>query len=146
MRNLLLIVTATMVLAASLPAAAAEWLTDYDKAVKISQRTGKPILMDFTGSNWCGWCIKLKNEVFSTPAFEKWADKNVVLLELDFPRPDNQSEAIQKQNRGLLEKYEVRGFPTVVFTDYKGEVLGQYGYDRGGPENWAAKASEMLKN
>jgi protein disulfide-isomerase len=121
------------------------WHTTWEAAARESKRTGKPILMDFTGSNWCGWCKKLKSEVFSTPEFSSWANKHVVLMELDFPRPNNQPEAIQKQNQELSEKYGVQGFPSVLFVNPKGEVLGEYGYDEGGPQVWTAKAEKMLK-
>ena len=62
------------------------WLVDINKAYEISKKTGKPIMANFTGSDWCGWCVKLKNEVFDKPAFKEWAAKTVVLVELDFPR------------------------------------------------------------
>ena len=62
------------------------WMVDMEKAYKVSKETGKPIMANFTGSDWCGWCKKLKYEVFDKPEFKAWADKNVVLVELDFPR------------------------------------------------------------
>ena len=121
------------------------WLTSWDDAVKQSKSTGKPILMDFTGSDWCGWCIKLKQEVFDTKEFRAWADKHVVLLELDFPRATTQSDKIKKQNADLQAKYGIEGFPTIIFADAKGKELGRYGYDRGGPAAWTKKAETMLK-
>ncbi|MGE0494251.1 MAG: thioredoxin family protein [Vulcanimicrobiota bacterium] len=121
------------------------WLTSYEEAVQQSKETGKPILMDFTGSNWCGWCIKLRKEVFDTPEFAKWADENVVLLELDFPQGVEQAPELKAQNQALLEKYQVEGFPTILFVTSEGKVLGRYGYDAGGPANWTTKASEMIK-
>lgn len=120
------------------------WTTSWDEAAKISKRTGKPILMDFTGSDWCGWCKRLKKEVFDTAEFQKWADKNVVLLELDYPRGAQQPEAVKKQNSMLAEKYQIEGYPTILFVNHKGEQLGQYGYDAGGPSVWTKKAEEML--
>ncbi len=126
-------------------ASAAEWLTDYDKALALSKKTGKPILADFTGSDWCGWCIKLKDEVFKKPEFAAWAKKNVILLELDYPRSKPQTDKIKKQNAGLAQKYEIRGYPTILFLGSKGQKLGEYGYDRGGPKVWTANADKMLK-
>ena len=121
------------------------WHTDWQSASAESKETGKPILMDFTGSDWCGWCIRLKAEVFDTEAFRTWADKNVVLLEIDFPRGSEQPQSVVEQNRKLAQDYGVRGFPTIVFSNAKGEELGRYGYDRGGPSVWTSKAEKMLK-
>lgn len=135
-----------VVLAAmAVSAFASEWMVDYDKALALSKKTGKPILADFTGSDWCGWCIKLKKEVFSKPEFSAWAKKNVILLELDYPRSKPQSDNIKKQNQGLASKYQIQGYPTILFLGSKGQVLGQYGYDAGGPKVWTEKASKMLK-
>lgn len=121
-----------------------KWLTSYDEAAKLSKETGKPMLVDFTGSDWCGWCIKLKEEVFSKPEFDAWADENVVLLELDFPRKTKLSQELTAQNNELKDKYEIRGFPTILFLDSEGEKLGQYGYDRGGPDVWIPKAEAII--
>ena len=126
-------------------AAAENWHTDWDKAQAESKKTGKPVLIDFTGSDWCGWCIKLKEEVFDTAAFKSWAKENVVLLEIDFPRNKDQSDAVKEKNTALARKYQVQGFPTILFTDAKGEELGRYGYDKGGPENWTKKAEKFLQ-
>ena len=120
------------------------WLTSWDAAAKESKKTGKPILMDFTGSNWCGWCIKLKKEVFDTPEFKAWAAKRVVLLGLDFPQGIEQPAALKKQNEELSKKYNVEGFPTIIFADATGKQLGQYGYDQGGPAVWTKKAEAMI--
>jgi thioredoxin-related protein len=125
--------------------AEAQWYTDWDKAEKASKAQNKPILMDFTGSDWCGWCIKLHDEVFSTSAFQTWADKNVILLEVDFPRKSEMTPKQKAANEALAKKYGVQGFPTIVFASADGSELGRYGYDKGGPEVWTKKASEMIK-
>lgn len=121
------------------------WSTSWADAVAQSKKTGKPILADFTGSDWCGWCIKLDKEVFSTPAFKAWAKKSVILLTLDFPAKKPQSKALKAQNAGLQQKYNIQGYPTILFLDAKGKKLGEYGYDEGGPANWTKKADAMLK-
>ena len=82
------------------------WLLNFDKAAEQSMKTGKPILANFTGSDWCGWCIRLKKEVFITPAFKKWAKENVILLELDYPRRTQQTEEIKKQNKELQQFFK----------------------------------------
>jgi protein disulfide-isomerase len=121
-----------------------KWLTNYDEAVKQAKAEKKSILVDFTGSDWCPWCIKLHNEVFSQKDFETWAAKNVVLLELDFPRKTQLPDDLKKQNNDLLKKYKIKGFPTVLFLDTDGNVKGKSGYMQGGPAAWTAKADELL--
>jgi thioredoxin-related protein len=121
------------------------WKTDFKAACEEAKKTKRPILVDFTGSDWCGWCIKLKEEVFDKPEFQEWARKNVVLLELDFPKQKEQSDDLKKQNEELRAKYQVRGYPTILFLDAKGKVLGRSGYKPGGPEAWIADANKQLK-
>lgn len=121
------------------------WLTSWDAAAKQSKTSGKPILMDFTGSDWCGWCKKLKAEVFETPKFKSWAAKNVILLEVDFPRANPLPEKLAKQNDELAAKYGIQGFPTIVFADHTGKQLGTIGYEEGGPDAWIPKAQATWK-
>ena len=130
-----------------------DWMIDFDKAAELSMKSNKPILANFTGSDWCGWCIKLKKEVFDTPSFKKWANENVVLLELDYPRRTQQDEKIVKQNKDLQQFFKVRGYPTlhlfsVALTDGKTQITshGKTGYIAGGPTPWIANANNMLKN
>src|SRR5690606_23636060 len=78
-----------------------EWHTDINKAIKLSQDTKKPLLLFFTGSDWCGWCMKLQKDVLKTSDFGKWAKDNVVLVELDFPRQSSQSVELKQQNYSL---------------------------------------------
>ncbi len=123
----------------------AEWITDYQKALDISREKNKIILADFTGSDWCGWCFKLEAEVFSKDVFKEWAAKKAVLLTLDFPRSKFQSDILKKQNQKLLEKYNVRGFPTILFLDSEGKVLGKSGYLGGSAEDWIMDAEKKIK-
>jgi protein disulfide-isomerase len=90
-----------------------EWYTDLMKANELSKSTGKPIFAFFTGSDWCGWCKKLQANVFSKQAFVEWAKKNVILLELDFPRTKPQAPELMQQNQGLQQAFGVQGYPTV---------------------------------
>jgi thioredoxin-related protein len=130
-----------------------KWETDINKAIKVSNKTKKPMLLFFTGSDWCGWCIRLQKEVLKTPEFAKWATKNVVLVELDFPRAKQQSDAIKAQNNDLQQTFGIQGFPTVFFATAKiknGKPsftgIGNTGYVAGGPSAWLATADEILKN
>ena len=130
-----------------------EWHTDMNKAMKISKKEKKPLMLFFTGSDWCGWCIKLQKEVFFTPKFEKWAKDNVVLVELDFPRRKKLPEELKQQNASLQQTFQVRGYPTVYFVmaekNADGNVnlnsLGKTGYVRGGPDTWIQNANTFLK-
>lgn len=89
------------------------WYTNLNEASQVSIKTHKPIFAFFTGSDWCGWCIKLNANVFSKDAFITWAQKNVVLLELDFPRHKQLPADLAQQNNSLQQTFQVQGFPTV---------------------------------
>ena len=93
-----------------------EWLVDYDQVYEQSIKYNKPIMANFTGSDWCGWCKKLKKAVFETKIFKDWAQKNVILFELDYPRRTPQDPKIKKQNQELQQTFRqfVRGYPTVL--------------------------------
>ncbi len=128
------------------------WHTDLDKAMAISKKSKKPLLMFFTGSDWCGWCIRLQKEVFKTPEFEAWAKSNVVLVELDFPRRTAQDDATKMQNAQLQQTFEIRGYPTIWFVTAKKknnqvnfEKLGSTSYVAGGPAVWLDGANKILK-
>lgn len=123
----------------------AKWLTSMDEALAAAQKAGKPVLVDFTGSDWCGWCIKLRKEVFDTPEFKAWAAKNVILCEIDFPRQKKQDDATKKANEALVKKYGVEGFPTIIFVKADGKEIGRSGYRPGGPKAWTDSADAILK-
>jgi protein disulfide-isomerase len=130
-----------------------EWHNDMNKAIQKSMETGKPMFLFFTGSDWCGWCIRLQKEVFQTEYFTKWAKENVVLVELDYPRKKQLPEETRKQNQTLQQVFQVQGYPTVFFVtpqvQQDGTVnfspLGQTGYAAGGPESWCTNAGAMIK-
>jgi protein disulfide-isomerase len=124
-------------------AAKAGWLTSYDQAQKEAQEKHKLLLMDFTGSDWCGWCIMLDKEVFSKPEFKEYANNHLVLLELDFPRTRKMPPETVAQNERLLMKYGVQGFPTVVVFDSAGKPLGALGYTAGGPQAFIAQLEKL---
>ncbi len=137
--------------AASLQAQELVWETNLEKASQVAMKTKKPLLLFFTGSDWCGWCIRLQNEVLKTPEFAAWAKQNVVLVELDFPRRTPQLPEIQKQNMELQQIFEVRGYPTIWIsnpTKVDGKInldkLGNTGYVAGGPSKWLEGANQIL--
>jgi protein disulfide-isomerase len=129
-----------------------KWETNIEVASQVAMKTKKPLLLFFTGSDWCGWCIRLQNEVLKKPEFAAWAKENVVLVELDYPRRTPQLPEIQKQNMELQQIFEVRGYPTIWLanpTKKDGktnlEKLGSTGYVAGGPEKWLETANQILK-
>ena len=106
-----------------------KWHTDVKKAITISNKEKKPLLMFFTGSDWCGWCIRLQNEVLKTPEFTKWAKDNVILVELDYPRRLPQTPELKNQNAELQQAFGIQGFPTVYFVsaeDKEGRIKRQH--------------------
>ena len=120
------------------------WMTDFEAAQAKAAEIEKPMLLDFSGSDWCGWCIKLDKEVFSKEAFQEYAESELVLVELDFPRSKPQSEELKAQNQALAEKYGVRGFPTIILLSPEGELIARTGYRRGGAEAYVAHLKEAL--
>lgn len=131
-----------------------KWYTDVKEAIKVSNKEKKPLMLFFTGSDWCGWCIRLQKEVLTTPEFSKWAKESVVLVELDYPRRVPQSDEIKKQNNELQHAFGIQGFPTVYFAkatvNKEGKVnfegLGNTGYVAGGPTAWLAVADPFVKS
>jgi protein disulfide-isomerase len=128
------------------------WNNNLNKAMEISKKTKKPLLLFFTGSDWCGWCIRLQTEVFKKPEFVTWAKDNVVLVELDFPRRTALSAELTAQNNELQQLFAVQGYPTVWFvnaTSVDGKVnfdkLGSTGYLAGGPSAWLDVANGIIK-
>lgn len=130
------------------------WHTDLNKAIEVANKEKKPIMLFFTGSDWCGWCKKLQNEVFTKSEFKTWAAANVVLMEVDFPSANvPQTEELKTQNRMLQQQFAVRGYPTCWFIMADklkdGKVnftqMGQKGYEAGGPVNWINGATSIIK-
>jgi protein disulfide-isomerase len=122
-----------------------EWLTDLPAAQAKAKKENKHVLLDFTGSDWCGWCIKLNKEVFSKPEFAEYAKKNLVLVEVDFPQRKKLSAAQTKANNALQTKYDIEGFPTLVILDSEGKLAGKMGYVPGGPKPFLAELGKFTK-
>ena len=122
-----------------------EWLTDFERAKELASEKDVPILVDFTGSDWCGWCMKLKAEVFSKEEFQQYAKKNFVLFIADFPRMKKIPAEVSRQNRALANKYGIQGFPTILLLDEKGNVLAQTGYRRGGAKAYVEHLRGLLE-
>ncbi len=132
-------------LAQAAMAAGGVWLTDFDAGKAQAAAEKKSMLVDFSGSDWCGWCIKLDQEVFSQDAFIKEATNQYVLVVLDFPRDEAKIPAEQRQkNEALAKQLGVQGFPTVFVCDADGKVLAQTGYRPGGPEAYLKHLAALL--
>lgn len=138
--------TAAVLLAtATLSVASEGWMTDWEAAKAESKKTGRPILINLTGSDWCGWCIRLEKNVFSKDTFKDYAKANLVLMEADFPRKKEQSAELKAQNKKLGETYLAGGYPTVWLLDAEGNKLsgdlGEFGDD---PAAWVRKLKELI--
>jgi thioredoxin-related protein len=123
------------------------WMTDFAAAKAKAKAEKKLLLVDFTGSDWCGWCKKLVAEVFSKDEFKKEAPKKFVLVELDYPTPakkEKQSAELQKQNEELQKRYRVQGYPSILVMDAEGSVIAKTGYQEGGPENYVKHLDKFI--
>ena len=144
-RLFLLIIAASAVFASFAPAESGSgWLSDYKKAQEEAKANDKLLLLNFTGSDWCGWCIKFDKDILSQPQFKDYARDNLVLVELDFPRRKAQPVELKKQNMQLAQQYEVLGFPTIVVLNSNGQKIWQFdGYFPGGPEAFIAQLQKL---
>jgi protein disulfide-isomerase len=145
MKRILALVALIFALTISVRGAEDGWLTDYAAASKKAAAENKPMLLDFTGSDWCGWCIKLDKEVFSGPEFVAYAKKNLVLVKVDFPRSKSQSATVRKQNEKLAAKFKIEGYPTIVVLNAQGVQIGELGYQAGGAKPWIAELENLTK-
>jgi thioredoxin-related protein len=106
---------------------------DVTAAAAQARETGRMLLLNFSGSDWCKWCVTLDHEILSQPAFQAYAEQNLVSVVLDFPRRTPQDPAVREQNERLLRHFGVRGFPTLLLFSPDGELMGRLGYEPGGP-------------
>ncbi len=123
------------------------WLDDYDSAIAKAAAENKYIVADFSGSDWCGWCRRLDKEVFATDEFRKAAADKYILLMVDSPMEKSLlTPKAAKQNPKLVEKFGVRGFPTVIVLDPKGEEVCRLGYEKGGPAKYIEKLDAEIRD
>lgn len=121
------------------------WLTDFEAARTRSQTGNKPLFIDFTGSDWCPPCMRLRKEVFSRPEFADFAARHLVLLKVDFPRGEPLPAEQQAANEALARQFNVVGFPTIIVLSPGGKILGQLGYMRGGAAAFLAGLKRLIE-
>jgi protein disulfide-isomerase len=120
------------------------WTENFDEALTRAKESEKYVLVNFSGSDWCGWCKKLDKEVFNKKEFKDFAKSNLVCVLLDFPRQKPQSKKQKKANQALMEKYAVQGFPTVLLFSPQGDVAAKTGYEPGGAENYVKHLQGLI--
>jgi protein disulfide-isomerase len=102
------------------------WMEDFEAAKAVAVAQKRHMLLDFTGSDWCGWCIKLDKEVFDKPDFKSFSAQKLVLVKLDFPQRKAQDQKTKAQNASLQKKFRVEGFPTIVLLDPSGVEIKRW--------------------
>lgn len=120
------------------------WLDSYEKAVEQSKTSKKPLLIFFTGSDWCGWCHKLENEVLDTPTFAQNVGDTFIFLIADFPMKKSLDETKTAQNSELQRTFDVKGFPTLVILDEQQQPIGTTGYRPGGAKAYSDHLLQMI--
>ena len=126
-------------------AGGAGWTSDFDAAKKQAASEKKDLLVDFTGSDWCGWCIKLDKEVFQEQAFKTGVKDTLVLVELDFPQDKSKlSDATKAQNEKLRVAFNIKGYPSILLCDASGKAYAKTGYKAGGPDGYVKHLNELM--
>ena len=116
--------------------ARADWTTDYKAALAQAKDQNKLVLLDFTGSDWCGYCKLLDKEVFTASSFKDFISKTFVPVTVDFPHGKKLPDALTQQNDQLQQQFKIEGFPTLIVVNGNGKELGRMtGYNPGsGPQ------------
>ncbi len=112
------------------------WMTDFEAAKAKAKAEGKDLLIDFTGSDWCHWCVKLKEEVFDHDSFVSGASKSFIFVELDFPRKKELDPKLKAQNEKLRDQFKIEGYPTIILANHEGVEYARTGYQAGGPTKY----------
>lgn len=145
MKRFLITVASLVVFSAASMAAESGWLTDYEAAKKQAKEENKPILINFTGTDWCGWCIKIEKEIFSKDEFKAYAKENLILMEVDFPEKKKQTAEVKEQNKKLDKEFKIEGYPTIFLIDSEGKKLSEdIGYREGGAKAYVDHLKELL--
>ncbi len=121
------------------------WFTNYQQAVQEAARSHKPLLLFFTGSDWCGWCKKMQQEIFSSPEFASQVGTAFVFVDVDFPMNQQLPADHQQQNTQLKQKYGVTGYPTIIILDSNENFIAETGYRPGGGKAYADYLRTLLQ-
>ena len=125
---------------------AINWQTNYQSALSEAKSSSKPIVLFFTGSDWCTWCIKLEEEALSTQEFSDAVGDKFIFVKLDFPLSGSQDPQIRSQNKQLQQKYNIHGYPTILLVDPQQEQqIGSTGYRQGGGRAYAEYLQQLLR-
>jgi protein disulfide-isomerase len=122
-----------------------KWYKDYAQAAQMAAKEHKPILLFFTGSDWCGWCKKMDQEIFSSPDFATLMGNSFVFVEIDFPMNQQLPPDQAQQNTQLKQKYGVTGYPTVIILDSQGNFIAETGYRPGGGKAYADYLKQLMQ-
>lgn len=145
MKRFLITVASLVAFSAASMAAESGWLTDFEAAKKQAKEQNKPILINFTGTDWCGWCIKIEKEIFSKDEFKAYAKENLILMEVDFPEKKKQTDEVKAQNKKLDKEFKIEGYPTIFLIDAEGKKLSEdIGYREGGAQAYVDHLKELL--
>ena len=120
------------------------WSTSHVDSAAEANASGKVLMLWFTGSDWCPPCMKLESEIFHSAEFQSWYPEQIVPVILDFPKRSKLAEELSQQNQFLATKYQIKRYPTALFIDQQGNVIGKLGYEEGGPSQWITKAKVIL--
>jgi len=146
MKHFLITITSMLALAVASVAGESGWLHDFEAAKKQAKQENKAIFINFTGSDWCGWCIKLEKEVFQKKEFKDFAKENLVLMEVDFPEKKKQSAEVRAQNKKLDKEFKIEGYPTLFLLDAEGKKLtDDIGYREGGAQAYVDHLKTLMK-
>lgn len=142
--TLILVIAISACMAQTKENNAIKWFTNLEEAQAVAQDKNVPIFIHFTGSDWCGWCFKLEEEVYSKKVFQDYVAENMVMVVIDFPREIKQSAETKAYNESLARKFGIRGFPTVQLLKSDGTSLAQTGYQYGGAEKYIEHLEELI--
>jgi len=122
------------------------WITNLEQAIELAKKENKAVLVNFTGSDWCKWCFKLRDEVFAQNDFTNYADENLVLVVIDFPRNKTQSNETKMYNQSIAQQFGVQGFPTIILINNEGVPVAKTGYQPGGASNYVNHIKSFLES
>jgi thioredoxin-related protein len=120
------------------------WETNLEQAIAEAKEEHKAVLVNFTGSDWCIWCKRLSDEVFQQKEFEEYAEENLILVKLDFPRSIPQADETKLYNNTLAQKFGIEGFPTIIIINSEGKPVAKTGYRPGGAANYVTHIKSFL--